>query len=162
MARARLLKPGFFSNEELCEIVPFGRLLFAGLWTIADREGRMVDSPKWIKAQVFPFDNVPVEKLLSDLEKAGFIQRYGRPDGKRYIQVTKFSEHQHPHIKEVASTIPGPGSAPDEHVPSTGLSTYLDPEKDGLSPAVSKSVSDPVAVTSSSSSTAWLPLSTDN
>src|SRR3990167_3685007 len=93
MARARLLKPGFFSNEALCEIVPFGRLLFAGLWTIADREGRMVDSPKWIKAQVFPFDNVPVEKLLSDLEKAGFIQRYGRPDGKRYIQGTKFSEH---------------------------------------------------------------------
>ena len=43
MARARLLKPGFFTNEDLCELPAFGRLLFAGLWTIADREGRLED-----------------------------------------------------------------------------------------------------------------------
>ena len=37
--RARNLKPGFFKNETLAEIEPLGRLLFQGLWCMADREG---------------------------------------------------------------------------------------------------------------------------
>ena len=41
MARARILKPGFFANELLADINPYGRLLFAGLWTLADREGTL-------------------------------------------------------------------------------------------------------------------------
>lgn len=45
MARARNIKPAFFMNDELAEIDPLGRLLFIGLWTIADREGRLEDRP---------------------------------------------------------------------------------------------------------------------
>lgn len=110
MARARLLKPGFFSNERLSDVAPIGRLLFAGLWTIADREGRMPDRPKWIKGALFPYENPPVERLLGQLATLGFIERY-EVDGERYIQVTNFSKHQHVHVNEQPSTIP----APDEH-----------------------------------------------
>ena len=52
MARARNLKPSFFTNDKLAELHPLGRLLFAGLWTIADREGRLEDRPKRIKTDV--------------------------------------------------------------------------------------------------------------
>lgn len=107
MARARLLKPGFFSNETLAEVPPFGRLLFAGLWTLADREGRLPDRPKWIKGALFPYENVPVNKLLDDLQAHGFILRYD-VDGESFIQVLKFEKHQHVHIKESDSTIPAP------------------------------------------------------
>lgn len=41
MARARNIKPGFFINEDLVELPFSTRLLFAGLWIIADREGRL-------------------------------------------------------------------------------------------------------------------------
>jgi len=113
MARARNIKPGFFTNDELAEVDPLGRLLFAGLWTIADREGRLEDRPKQIKAKILPFDSCNVDELLSALDKHGFIQRY-TVDGKAYIQIVKWHKHQNPHVKEAASTIPAPDSAPQE------------------------------------------------
>lgn len=39
MARARNIKPSFFKNEDLADLNPFDRLLFIGLWCLADREG---------------------------------------------------------------------------------------------------------------------------
>ena len=54
MARARNIKPGFFLNEELVELPFSTRLLFIGLWTLADRDGRMEDKPKRIKMSLFP------------------------------------------------------------------------------------------------------------
>lgn len=105
MARARLLKPGFFTNELLAELPYEGRLLFAGLWTLADREGRLEDRPKRIKAAVFPFDEVDVSALLAALEHKGFIERY-HVDAMALIQIAKFAEHQTPHARETASTLP--------------------------------------------------------
>ena len=41
MARARNIKPGFFRNADLAELTFEARLLFIGLWTLADSEGRL-------------------------------------------------------------------------------------------------------------------------
>ena len=109
MARARNIKPGFFKNEDLAECSPWARLCFAGLWTLADREGRLEDRPKRIKGELFAFDTVDVDPLLGELEKYGFIMRY-TVGGRRLIQITKFDLHQHPHHKEPSSTIPSPKS----------------------------------------------------
>ncbi|MGC8723389.1 MAG: hypothetical protein ACP5VF_05910, partial [Acidobacteriota bacterium] len=108
MARSRNLKPGFFTNDLLAEVPPLGRLLFAGLWTLADREGRLEDRPKRIKAQLFPYDDCDVDALLEELAKRRFIQRY-EVDGLRLLQVTTWHRHQNPHIKEPESTLPAPG-----------------------------------------------------
>jgi len=152
MARARLLKPGFFTNEDLCELPAFGRLLFAGLWTIADREGRLDDRPKRIKAELFPYDKVDVPALLDALEEKGFIQRYCI-EGAHFIQIVSFRKHQNPHVKEAASVIPSPhildlagtelpdeprkgDDEPSNYAASTGNS--------GTSPAVP--ISDPVPI----------------
>ncbi len=107
MARSRNIKPGFFLNDELCEIEPLGRLLFAGLWTIADRDGRLRDRPKKIKAQILPYDECDVPSLLIDLENSGFIQRY-EIDDCQYIQILAWSKHQNPHKNETDSVIPSP------------------------------------------------------
>lgn len=107
MARARNIKPGFFLNDVLAECDPFARLLFAGLWTIADREGRLEDRPKKIKALVLPFDDVDCNDLLQQLHDHGFILRY-EAKGKCFIQVQTWSKHQNPHVKESASEIPAP------------------------------------------------------
>lgn len=107
MARSRNIKPGFFTNEELVEIDPLGRLLFIGLWTIADREGRLEDRPKRIKMSILPCDNCDVDFLLQELADREFLVRY-EVSGKKYIQIINFSKHQNPHSKEVASTIPAP------------------------------------------------------
>ena len=73
MARSRNIKPGFFLNDVLSEIEPLGRLLFAGLWTIADKAGRLRDSPKKIKACILPYDDCDVNNLLNELWKRKFI-----------------------------------------------------------------------------------------
>ncbi|WP_063657741.1 hypothetical protein [Candidatus Arsenophonus triatominarum] len=105
MARARNIKPGFFSNDDLAECEPLARLLFAGLWTIADREGRLEDKPRKIKAMVLPYDEADCEKLLSQLHSKNFITRYS-VDGNDYIQINNWKKHQNPHCKESPSEIP--------------------------------------------------------
>lgn len=107
MARARNIKPGFFANDQLAEIEPAGRLLFIGLWTLADREGRLEDRPKKIRAQLFPYDDLNVDALLAKLTDSGFLLRYSVA-GKSCIQVLNFTKHQMPHHKEPASEIPPP------------------------------------------------------
>lgn len=107
MARSRNIKPGFFLNDELAQLDMAARLLFAGLWCIADREGRLQDRPMRIKAEVLPYDDCDVDSLLNQLHDAGFVTRY-EIDGYKYIQVNNFSKHQNPHKNEAESVIPPP------------------------------------------------------
>lgn len=115
MARSRNIKPGFFTNDELAELPALTRLMFIGLWTLVDRDGRIEDRPKKIKAECMPYDEMNAEAALSALRDAGFIVRY-EAGGTRLIQVQNWDKHQNPHVKELASTIP----APDKHQTSTG------------------------------------------
>jgi hypothetical protein len=107
MPRARMLKPGFFKNEELASLPFEDRLCYAGLWTIADRDGRLVDKPKRIKAEIFPYDNIDVDALLNDLQRSQFIRRYV-VNGTAVIAIPTFNVHQHPHPKEPDSELPAP------------------------------------------------------
>jgi len=116
----RTIKPGFFTNEDLSEVTPLGRLLFIGLWTLADREGRLEDRPRKLKYTLLPLDECDVDALLADLAARGFIVRY-EANGKRYIQVVNFIKHQQPHYKEVASEIPPPPGHQDSLVQTFGV-----------------------------------------
>lgn len=109
MARARNIKPGFYKNEDLAECSVWARLIFPGLWMLADREGRLEDRPKRIKGELLPFDAQDMEPLLRELASHGFIVRY-EVDGVRYIEIPKFTEHQSPHYSEKASVLPPPNS----------------------------------------------------
>lgn len=105
MSRARNIKPGFFRNEDLVELPFETRLLFIGLWTLADREGRLDDRPKKIKMELFPADSIDVNELLNQLAATDMLARYV-VDGKGYLQITNFARHQNPHRDEKPSSIP--------------------------------------------------------
>lgn len=133
MSRARNIKPGFFKNEDLAECSAWARLCFIGLWTLADREGRLEDRAKRIKAELFAYDSVEVEPLLADLAARGFILRFKDGAGLGIIQVIEFTKHQSPHFKEAKSVLASPQSlgllkqqyeseAPDKTETSPGLS----------------------------------------
>lgn len=110
--RARNIKPGFFMNEQLAECSPLARILFSGLWCMADRDGRLEDRPLRIKALALPYDDVSVDDLLSELACHGLIKRYAAK-GMRLISIPKFVEHQRPHPKEPKSVLPSCESAPN-------------------------------------------------
>lgn len=120
MARARNIKPGFFRNADLVELPYEARLLFIGLWTIADRKGRLEDRPKQIKMELFPADNMDCDALLDQLAKIGVVARYQHGDA-RYLQVVNFEKHQNPHKDEKASSVPGPCDDDAETVNAQGL-----------------------------------------
>lgn len=128
MARSRNIKPGFFLNEHLVELAFEYRLLFAGLWTLVDREGRMEYRPKKIKMAVFPADNVDVEAGLNELNNCNLIKIYENKKNK-YIQVVNFNKHQNPHVNEKSTNMPAPRGK------KSGACTVLAPDKSGCNPA---------------------------
>jgi len=87
------------------------RLFYEGLWCQADKAGRLQDRPSRLKVEIFPYDNVKIERCLDLLAKPKpssgrpFIHRYAS-DGKRYIQILTWIDHQKPHHTEAESIIP--------------------------------------------------------
>lgn len=142
--RARNIKPGFYKNEELAGCSLQARLLFPGLWMMADREGRLEDRPKRIKVEIFPYDDFDVDALLCELAEAGMIVRYQVDTGK-YIWIPNFLKHQNPHKKEKDSDIPAFEASPEKAQPSPEISgpaqykhqtgTVQAPDKHHTSPA---------------------------
>jgi hypothetical protein len=127
-----MLKPGFFANDELAELPMATRMLFAGLWTIADREGRLEDRPKRIKGELFRYDDLDIDAMLTALQDSGFIHRY-ETDGIKCIEIVNFLKHQRPHHNEVASELPPRCkglSTKDESVSALNLS--LEPRTSNL------------------------------
>lgn len=110
MARARNIKPGFFKNYELADLGPLAQLLFAGLWCLADKEGRLEDKPRLIKAEVFPYYDVDVNGELTKLARLGFVKRYS-VKGVALISIDNFKKHQSPHHTEKASELAGEDEA---------------------------------------------------
>jgi hypothetical protein len=141
MPRSRLLKPGFFKNEHLAQLSPHARLCFAGLWTLADREGRLEDRPLRLKAEIFPYENLDMDELLTCLADNGFIVRY-RIAAEPFLSIPKFLTHQSPHVREADSTIP----APDTTETSTVLAPVEASPRSPVSVPVPVLVLDPVLV----------------
>src|SRR6185295_14110057 len=109
MARSRNIKPSFFSNELLAECDPLGRLLFIGLWCIADREGRIEERHKRIKAELFAYDSCDIGALIDGLVEREFLVRF-EFEGRKYLQILNWHKHQAPHYLEPDSSIIAPES----------------------------------------------------
>lgn len=107
MPRARLIKPQFFLDRVIVKLSAYARLLFIGLWTLADREGRVRDEPEIIKVQLLPFDDCEIESLLLELVAGNLISRY-ESKGLQILQIRSFTKHQHCHVREPASILPAP------------------------------------------------------
>jgi len=67
--RARNIKPGFFLNEEIGDLNTECRLLFIGLWCLADRDGYLKYRPKRIRVEVFPYNQTFDPKVVPWLDK---------------------------------------------------------------------------------------------
>lgn len=107
MARTRQISPDFFLNEDLADCDPEARILFAGLWCIADREGKLKDRPRKVAAMVLPYTACNVIELLDQLAAKSFIKRY-EVDGEKYIIIPNFCKRQKIHPHESKSFLPNP------------------------------------------------------
>ena len=99
MARARNIKPSFFTSEQVADNCPLGRLLFIGLWTLCDYKGDLEWKERSIKIQLLPWDNCDVKQLAITLDKSGLIRFYSDSD-RVYVNIPNFKKHQNPHKNE--------------------------------------------------------------
>lgn len=130
MARTRLIKPTFFTNENLAECSLSARLFFIGLWQHADYRGVLEWRPKRLKAAILPYDEADVVKLLAELVKRDFVQRFEH-GGKDYLFMPTFEKHQHPHKKERDAGTENPDPDALELRPaSAGLRTFSGANQD--------------------------------
>lgn len=111
------MKPSFFKNELLATSDPLNGWIFAGLWGMADREGRLEDRPRRIHLEINAgraYEGTVT--TLAWLAEQGFILRYAHGGGQ-YIQIVNFAKHQNPHPRETASVLPGPDASAelDDH-----------------------------------------------
>lgn len=142
MARARNIKPAFFVNDDLAENnCALGRLLFIGLWTIADYKGDLEWRAGRIKTQLLPYDDCDIKKLAINLDKSGFVRFYS--DGNKiYLNISNFMKHQNPHKneREGGSEIPCFSDSMRQVVDLSTLTINRDnsglkPNQDGTNPA---------------------------
>lgn len=103
-SRTRLIQPTFFQNDQIAELTLEARLLFIGLWTIADKEGRLENRPKRIRAVLFPYDKIDICLKLTELADKGFVELYSF-NSEECIQVVNWHRHQSVHVRETESTI---------------------------------------------------------
>jgi len=109
--RIRTIKPEFFHHEGLFEAeletkLPI-RVAFAGLWCIADREGRFKWEPRRIGVQVLPYDGVDFSRVLDALTTRGFVFKY-RVGDACFGFIPSFLKHQVINNRESESVLPDP------------------------------------------------------
>jgi hypothetical protein len=124
VARIRTIKPGFFRHEGLQELETlhpgnYCMLVFAGLFTAADRAGRFEWRPKQLKLDILPFIAFDMKQTLELLETFRFISKY-EVNGKTYGLIPTFLEHQCPNVKEPQSRIPAPCEHSTGTIPKRG------------------------------------------
>lgn len=121
MARARNLKPGFFRDAKVVSCSFQARILFQGLWCMADYMGRLKYNPMEVKMEIFPADDVDVPACMDELSSTGLITMYRDCSGAALVQVTNFTKHQNPHVNERQDRNKNPIPClpgPDEVAPS--------------------------------------------
>ena len=109
--RIRTIKPEFFHHEGLFEAeletkLPI-RVAFAGLWCIADREGRFKWEPRRIGVQVLPYDAVDFSRVLDALATRAFVLKY-RVGDACFGWIPSFLKHQVINNRESQSILPDP------------------------------------------------------
>lgn len=111
MARIRTIKPEFFRHETLFEAeqssgLPL-RLVFIGLFTCCDREGRFRWRPRQLKLDILPYDEIEFSHVLDALATYGFLVKY-EVDGQLLGCIPSWSRHQYINNKENCSELPSP------------------------------------------------------
>jgi hypothetical protein len=122
MARIRNIRPEFFEDEGLAKLPPHDRLLFIGLWCLADKNGVLEYRPAWIKAKLFPYEegkHLDASQMLPRLFPGKYVATFAH-GGKVWLHVRTFTKHQRISGKEAQTETGNP-------LPPDGLYTEKQP-----------------------------------
>ena len=93
----RMITSEIWFNEKVASLPDAGRLLFIGIFSNADDDGRLKASAKFLKAHIFPYDDDKTSKLIKELRdkcaELGLIRLYTNGT-QEFLDIPGWYEHQ--------------------------------------------------------------------
>lgn len=97
MPRRRMIDPQIWRNEKVGSLSDAGRVLFIGIFSQADDDGRLKASPRYLMATIFPYDKdktaEDVKHLRDQCAELGLIRLYTNSK-EEYLDIPGWLEHQ--------------------------------------------------------------------
>lgn len=130
MARIRTIKPEFWSSPGIETLEYRWRLLYIGLWQLADDFGRGSFNPREFLGFVFPADmsedSAGIRRGCGELRRVFGVEFYS-VGGRHFYAIPSWEKHQKVDRRTKASKFPGPGEGvPFDPVSDQPLSDVLD------------------------------------
>ena len=75
MAKSRMLRPEFWTDEKVVSLSPLARLLFLGMWNYACDNGHLDESILQLKMRVLPAESCDTAELLEEVIASGMVVR---------------------------------------------------------------------------------------
>lgn len=96
MARRRMIDPNFWQSEDVAKLNIRQRLLFVGLFSNADDEGKLRGNPAFVRSLIFPYEDISISDIEDDLniiEKVASLSQY-EVEGNKYIKLINWTKFQ--------------------------------------------------------------------
>ena len=97
MARRRMIDPSIWQNEDFSKLSTLAKLVFIGLFSNADDEGRGRAKATFIKSVLFPYEEgmraADIDKALSEIASKMSVTFYVHNDNE-YYSLNKWSKWQ--------------------------------------------------------------------
>lgn len=97
MARKRMIDPGIWQSEDFSKLSTLAKLVFIGLFSLADDEGRGRCNPVYLKSTLFPYEegirSADIDKTLSEISSNMSVILYSC-DGSNYYSLYNWDTWQ--------------------------------------------------------------------
>lgn len=97
MARKRMIDPNIWQSEDFSKLSTLGKLVFIGLFSLADDEGRGRSNPIYLKSTLFPYEegirSADIDKTLSEISSNMSVIFYSC-DGSSYYSLYNWNTWQ--------------------------------------------------------------------
>lgn len=97
MARKRMIDPNIWQSEDFSKLSTLGKLVFIGLFSLADDEGRGRSNPVYLKSTLFPYEesirSADIDKTLSEISSNMSVIFYSC-DGSSYYSLYNWKSWQ--------------------------------------------------------------------
>lgn len=124
MARIRTIKPEFWESEKVGHLSPIARLLFIGLISLADDDGRGRGEHRFLKSRLLPYDHQNTTRrlgaYLQEISSVGLAHFYEGADGCAYYWIPGFRDNQKIDRPRNSKLPPPPDSTKDRRKVTVG------------------------------------------
>ena len=99
MPRRRMIDPDFWNDSRVKRLSPTERLLFIGMVSYADDDGRLLADPAFLRSKIFPYDDFSLDDITSMRDHIVAtnpnVQLY-QHEGEEYLYFRKWPRYQKP------------------------------------------------------------------